>query len=184
MITRYHQSKLGTQGTATSTTWCRKPRRNVLGSLWYIQKRTNTSLIYVVYFANMHYNFIYIILQLFVLYLYIISDLFIIFSEILDVFFLRGDHQIFTSWTSNFNFDAEARTTCISTSWTVELRVFHGENAGGPLGWYPSRLRSPLKGDIYPINTHYNIRLYERLIIKSTIPRVSPFSNIIPVSIW
>ena len=80
------------------------------------------------------------------------SDLFIIFWRCWIFFFLEGRPPDFYFMNFQLQLRCWGRTTCISTSRTVELRVFHGENGGGPLGWYPSRLppsRSPLKGDIY-----------------------------------
>ena len=56
---------------------------------------------------------------------------------------------------------------------------YHRENAGGFLGWYPSRLgsqKSPLKGDMGPNKYPRDIKVYMGLIIKGTIPRVPAFS--------
>ena len=133
--------------------------------LWYIQKRTNTSLIHVVFFDIFCKYFLFDYTSIICITFVYTSDLFIILQRCWMFFFVwRGDHQIFTSWTSNFNFGAEAERPASARLGRWNWGYFMGKMVGVPRDgtlavWPPSR--SHLKGDISPINTNF-LRLYIR----------------------
>ena len=122
--------------------------------LWYIQKRTNTSLIHVVFFDIFCKYFLFDYTSIICIIFVYTSDLFIILQRCWMFFFcLEGRSPDFYFMNFQLQLRCWGRTTCISTSWTVELRVFHGENGGGPSGWYPSRLtpfKEPFKRGYIP----------------------------------